>query len=268
MIPDRLQPVLAAKTEHVQIKKLKSPFRQVESRARDTLPARGFATALRQRVEQGQYALIAEIKKASPSKGLIRADFDPAALARAYEAGGATCLSVLTDTPFFQGDDRHLALARDACSLPVLRKDFMIDPYQIAESRMLGADCVLLIMAAVDDGMAEEIMQAAAYWKMDVLVEVHNKDELDRALPLKPVLMGINNRNLKTLEIDLATSLELAAYLPPDSIAVGESGLSRPEDLARLHAAGISAFLIGESLLRQQDVAKAAETLLLTVNRN
>ncbi len=260
---DRLTAVLNAKRAHVAERKAALPLRELERRGADAEPARGFADALRRRVSEGRYALIAEIKKASPSRGLIRAEFDPAALAVAYARGGACCLSVLTDQPFFQGGDEHLALARQAAALPVLRKDFIVDPYQVPESRAFGADCVLLIMAAVDEGLAREVLESAAAYGMDVLVEVHDRSELDRALALSPGLLGINNRNLKTLQVDPAVSLELATYLPPNILGVGESGLSTPADLARLAVAGIASFLIGESLLRHEDVSTAVQSLLV-----
>ena len=218
---DVLSRIGAYKREEIARAKRASPQTKLEAQAKSAAPPRGFIKAIQAHIAQGQFALIAEIKKASPSKGLIRADFDPPALAKAYEAGGAACLSVLTDTPYFQGGDEHLQAARAACALPVLRKDFILDPYQIAESRAIGADCILLIIAALDDGAARELAAAAAELGLDVLVEVHDRAELDRALGLNVRLFGINNRDLKTLQVDLQTTEALAPLVPPGRIIVG-----------------------------------------------
>src|ERR1700682_4485308 len=231
---DILTRIETYKRAEIAAAKRARPPATVEAEARAAPPPRGFLAALERRHAAGGFALIAEIKKASPSRGLIRADFDPASLARAYEAGGATCLSVLTDTPYFQGSDDHLRAARAACRLPVLRKDFILDPSQVVESRALGADCILLIMAALDDGAARELAAAAAELGLDVLVEVHDRAELDRALRLDARLIGINNRDLKTLKVDLHTAESLAPLVPPGRIIVGESGLNEPADLERL----------------------------------
>jgi indole-3-glycerol phosphate synthase len=259
---DVLNRICRDKAAFVADRKARTSLSELKNLARDAAPPRGFKDALAHAVQRGRWGLIAEIKKASPSKGLIRPDFDPPALAQAYAAGGATCLSVLTDEPYFQGSDAYLKAARAAVTLPVLRKDFMIDPYQIVESRAIGADCVLLIMAALTDAQAVELNDAAAEWDMDVLVEVHNADELSRALDLAPNMVGVNNRNLKTLYVDLATSEELSRMLPDGVLAVCESGLYTPADLARMEHSGYGCFLVGESLMRQDDVQAATKSLL------
>jgi len=259
---DVLARIIAGKREEVARARQVRPWGDVERAASEATPPRGFIAALERATQSGRYGLIAEIKKASPSAGLIRADFDPAALARAYAQGGATCLSVLTDGPDFQGEAAHLVAARNACKLPVLRKDFIFDPYQVVEARGMGADCVLIIMAALSDDEARTLEATAHGRGMDVLVEVHNREELERALRLRTRLIGINNRDLKTLSTDIATTEQLAALVPKNKRLVSESGLASPADLARMHRAGVSCFLIGEALMRQADVAAATAKIL------
>ena len=259
---DVLKRICADKRAELAERRQARPVSALRSLAQSAEPPRGFHRALAEAAVSGRPALICEIKKASPSKGLIRKDFDPSSLAHAYEAGGASCLSVLTDERYFQGRDEDLIAARAAVDLPVLRKDFMLDPYQILESRALGADCILLILAALSDPQAAELEDAALALEMDVLIEVHGGEELDRALRLKSPLVGINNRNLKTLAVDLATCERLAPRVPADRLVVAESGLHTAGDLARMQKVGAKAFLIGESLMRQADVTAATKALL------
>ena len=257
-----LEEIAAYKREDLAREKRERPEALVEARARKTSVPRGFRAALLAQRERGQFGLIAEIKKASPSKGVIRADFDPPTLAQAYEAGGATCLSVLTDTPSFQGAPEHLSAARAAAAVPVLRKDFMLDPYQVSEARAWGADCILVIMAMLRDAEALALIEAARRWKMDALVEIHDEAERDRALALGAHVIGINNRDLKTFATDLGLSLRLAPAIPEDVLVVAESGISTRDDLRRLADAGVTTFLVGEALMREEDVLTATRRLL------
>lgn len=259
---DILAEICDRKRAHVADCKGRRPLAELEAAAKASPPPRGFAKALAAAEAAGRYPVITEIKKASPSAGLIRPDFDPATLARAYEAGGAACLSVLTDTPYFQGEDAHVGAARAACALPAIRKDFMVDPYQVAEARALGADCILIILAAVDDVLARELEDAAFAHGMDALIETHDAAEFERAVAMRSELIGVNNRNLKTLKVDLATTFELAKLAPPGRRLISESGIAAHDDVVRLWAAGARGFLVGERLMRQPDVQAAAADLI------
>ena len=260
---DILDQIAAYKRVDVAARKAARPLAEVEQAALSASPPRGFRRALEAAHAPGRLALIAEIKKASPSKGLIRADFDPPALAKAYEQGGATCLSVLTDAPYFEGHEEYLVAARAACTLPVLRKDFMVDPWQVTEARSIGADAILIIVAALDDAQMRDIEQAAIALDMDVLVEVHDAAELDRALALRSRLIGVNNRDLRDFSVDFARTYELVGRAPAGCTFVAESGLSSHADLAAMAEHGVDCFLIGEALMRQADVAVATKAMLV-----
>lgn len=258
---DILRRILATKTEEIIRRRALRPLSVLEQESRATGPRRGFATALQQRVATGDAAVIAEVKKASPSKGVLRADFQPAAIAASYASHGATCLSVLTDREYFQGNTEYLQQARAACALPVLRKDFIIDTYQVVEAAAMGADCILLIAAALDDAQMAELEACAIEHGLDALIEVHDRAELERALQLRTPLIGVNNRDLRTFETRLETTLNLLAAIPRDRLVVTESGIRTPQDVARMRSAGVHVFLIGETFMRAEDPGKALSEL-------
>jgi indole-3-glycerol phosphate synthase len=258
---DILEKILARKAEEIAARKARVPLDEMKSRARDASPVRGFADSLHAAIARGDPAVIAEVKKASPSKGVIRPDFHPAEIAVGYEFGGASCLSVLTDVDFFQGADEYLVAAREACTLPVLRKDFTVDPYQVYEARALGADCILLIVAALDDARLVELAELAMQLDMDVLVEVHDIDELERALQAPAPLLGINNRNLRTFEVSLDNTLSMKDAVPRDRLLVTESGILGPADVATMRNAGVHAFLVGETFMRAPEPGEALRAL-------
>ena len=261
---DILNTILARKAEEVAVRRAQVPLAALQARLAEAPPLRGFARALHQSIADGDPAVIAEVKKASPSKGVIRPDFRPAEIAMSYEMGGASCLSVLTDVDFFQGSDAYLQQARNACSLPVLRKDFVIDPYQIVEARVLGADCVLLIVSALDDHQLADLSNTALELGLDVLVEVHDVDELERALQVPVPLIGINNRNLRTFEVSLDTTLAMKDMVPADRLLVTESGITGPQDVARMRSAGGNAFLVGEAFMRFDEPGVGLRELFFT----
>ena len=258
---DILDRILARKVEEIAERSARTPLAELVARCSDLADTRGFAAAIESRIDAGQPAVIAEVKKASPSKGVIRAEFDPAAIARSYEKGGAACLSVLTDADFFQGSEAYLKQARAVCALPVLRKDFTIDPYQVYEARAIGADCILLIVAALDDERLLELSLLAAELDLDVLVEVHDEGELERALEVPAPLIGVNNRNLRSFEVSLETTLRLRARVPAERLLVTESGIATRADVARLRAAGVDSFLVGETFMRASDPGTALREL-------